>query len=268
MNEVIVLTKSKDQILVKHYVTQCANRYKNFMRIDNMPKFDVKPFDINMADTIKNGFGAFASQNYNVNTGEQLLNIWVDMYKPQFHGEYILFHEFTHMLDTDKYSQQDKEKNVAIKGYLEYHAAQIDLIKLLGADFVDSKISFSMKQEIQLFTKKKTVIDYVQEARKTVLEILNRPDFPANYDMLLGAIGLIYNYFGRLSICRMYATDYDEYAELLEDMKEEKEFIGEIGFNALKVFLKGWLTEPQIEVLSGFNLKMLLSLATEKYKLV
>ena len=41
---------------------------------------------------------------------------------------YIVFHEFTHILDTEMYAKQDSWKYMALSGYTEYHAAQVELM--------------------------------------------------------------------------------------------------------------------------------------------
>ncbi len=48
-----------------------------------------------------------------------------------------MFHEFTHILDTEMYAQKDKMKNVMHKGFLEYHAGQIDFLKILEVKKAD-----------------------------------------------------------------------------------------------------------------------------------
>ena len=60
----------------------------------------------------------------------------------------LLFYEFTHILDTYRYVNGDKNRNAGIKGYTEFHASQVELIKMLGNERIDTIKNFSMNEEL------------------------------------------------------------------------------------------------------------------------
>lgn len=253
------------QVLI-NYIDKCIEKYINFMEIDCMPKFEIVPVVISSDSANIRGYGALATHFYNPDTCQHRLEVWDDLYKTQLHSEYVLFHEFTHILDIDKYSNGDKIKNASIKGYTEYHAAQIDLFNLLGADKIRSTISFSMKDKFETISGKKTVLEYMIDTHKAVATLISRADFPKDVDVLVVTMGLIFNYLGRLSICKMYANDYLLYKDILNDTEAEKKFLGAEVYNALNSFCDGILEQSKIELLNEFYLKMMASMIS-KYKL-
>lgn len=105
------------------------------------------------------------------------------------------------------YVQKDKMKNVMYRGFSEYHAGQIDFLKVLGAKKVDESISFSMKQILKTVGNPETAEEFVVNTSK---DLINRGDFPADVETLVIMFGLIFNYWGRSSICKMHAVDYVE----------------------------------------------------------
>ena len=99
---------------------------------------------------LKQGFDAPAAF-YDIPTGNHTLEIWSKLSLPQMNAAYLVFHEFTHIQDAEVYSQRDKFKHMSNKGYTEYHVAQIDFMKLLGAKSIAEPFSFSMKQSVETF---------------------------------------------------------------------------------------------------------------------
>lgn len=246
---------NKEQLPLNIYVNRSAKSYIDFMNIEKFPQFRVVEKKMSLSDANKKGFGSFASHHYDIHTGTHSLEVWSDIYQPQLHAEYLLFHEFTHILDTEMYVQKDKMKNVMYRGFSEYHAGQIDFLKVLGVKKVDASISFSMKQVVDTVGNPKTVEEFVNAAHKTSTSLINRSDFPADVETLATTFGLIFNYLGRRSICKMYAADY------IEKMDNEaiEKCIGKEPFKALNVFMNGWLTEDQIKLIGEFYFKIIAS---------
>ena len=77
--------------------------------------------------------------------------------------------------------------------------------------------------------------------------------FSISIETLLTTAALIFNYYGRRSICLMYAQDYREDVDIMEF----SEFIGTAQLAALDTFLKGWLNAAQIDVLGQFYFGMI-----------
>lgn len=239
---------------IEKFVDKCAEEYKAFTGIDEMPKYKTVPITLSVEKANQKGYGFFARQLYDVTTGNQTLQIWEDLYKPQLHGKYCLYHEFTHMLDAEKYSQRDKIKNVANKGFTEYHAAQIELLYLLGAENISDDISFSMEQEFETVPGKKNVLGYVQDILNTVKSLLTRPDFPADIETLATTLGMIFNYWGRLSVCKMYAEDYQKYADQFSNEAEIEQFFGTSIYNRLQKLMQGRLNDEQVALVDEIYL--------------
>ncbi len=251
MNDII------EQLLLKTYIDKCAKKYAEFMEIDKLPSFEIITKAISLDTANKKGFGAFAAHSYNVTTGVHSLKVWSELYNPQLNAEYMLFHEFTHILDTDKYVRGDKNQNVAIRGFTEYHAAQVDFMRLLGADKITSKVSFTMNQEFNTVEGRKTAYDFVVNAHNVASSLIARGEFPADIETLSTTLGLIFNYWGRRSICRMYSTDYMD----LVDSSEIEKFFGHDAYKGLELLMNGWLSETNINLLLEFYLKMVISTA-------
>lgn len=229
-----------DQFLLNSFINKCIRQYTDFMDIAEMPSFDVIPINLSLDGANKKGYGSLATHYYDINTGAHRLEVWKDLYKPQLHAEYLLFHEFTHIVDTETYSNRDKMKNVSIKGYTEYHAAQVDFLRILGAKNISSFSSFSLKQELETIPRRESALDYVLNAHNTAATLIAQPDFPGDIETLATTLGLLFNYLGRLSICKMYAEDYGCYIDKFSDTTIEQQFFGKDVYQALAAFFK-WL---------------------------
>lgn len=179
--------------------------------------------------------------------------MWEDLWKPQLHGDYVIFHELTHLLDTENLVNGDKKKNAMMRGFLEYHASQIESIKILGYESLGENISFSMKQQVETVASTKSMQNFVDEPANTAKSLLKRNDFPKDLETLVTTAALIFNYYGRRSICLMYAQDYQEDV----DKTEFSEFMGTAQLAALDTFLKGWLNSTQIDALGQFYFVMI-----------
>lgn len=245
-------------IEIYRFVERCKNEFMLFMGIDKMPDFEIVPIKISKSQADSRGYGVIARQLYDVTTGNQKLEIWEDLYKPQLNGKYLVFHELTHMLDAEKYSQCNKIKNVANKGYTEYHAAQVDLLCLLGAKSFTEDINFSMQQEIDTSSGRKKVIDYVLSGIRTAKSLIARQDFPADVATLATTLGLIFNFWGRSSICKMYAMDYQEYSKAFNDMAEIRNFFGDTTYQLLCSLAQSRLDDIQVMLMDKVYLNMII----------
>ncbi len=252
----------KESILLNKYVNQSVKRYIDFMNIEKLPQFIITKKKISLTKANKKGFGSFATHHYDIPTGGHSLEVWSDMYQQQLHAEYLLFHEFTHILDTEMYVQKDKKKNVMYKGFSEYHAGQIDFLKVIGVKKADASFSFSMKQMFETVGGPKTAEEFVLVAHDTSANLINRSDFQADVETLAITFGLIFNYWGRRSICKMYAVDYVEKV----DNKAIEKCIGKESFKTLDALMNGWLTEDQIKLIGEIYFKIIVS-KMKKYSL-
>lgn len=253
---------NEEQLLLKTYIDKCAKKYTMFIEIDELPPYEIIAQTISLEGASKKGFGAFATHFYNVAADTHHLNVWSEIYKPQLHAEYLLFHEFTHILDVEMYVQRDRERNVAFRGFTEYHAAQVEFMRLLKAEKISTQISFTMNQIFETAGGRMTANDYVVKAHNLASDLIARDDFPADLETFSATLGLVFNYWGRRSICKMYASDYQEQV----DGSAFEKLLGHDAYKALNVFMNGWQTETQINLIGNFYFKMFISIAS-KYSL-
>ncbi|MGE7912187.1 hypothetical protein [Lysinibacillus xylanilyticus] len=95
------------------------------------------------------------------------------------------------------------------RGFTEYHAGQIEFLKLLEANSIEEKISFSLTKFITTVIGDTTVLEYVLSGRHGTRQLVSEIDFPYNLNSFSSGIGMIFNHLGRVSICRLYASDYE-----------------------------------------------------------
>lgn len=176
---------------------------------------------------------------------------------------HILFQEFTHILDAEVYAKGDKVKYVTSSGYTEYHASQIELLIMLGAENLRDPISFSIDQHITTIAGEKTVRQYVGMKRRQAMGLYQRKDFPYSIDQLKTAFGLLFNYWGLRSICYMYCKDFEEET----DNKVLTRFIPVDILSLMNQLMVGWLTEEKIDLCCKGYEAMVIPLI-KKYKLI
>lgn len=249
--------------MIEQYVKSAIDKYIKYMGITQSDFPNIKIWVHNFSEKeLKKGYVSLASQDYDINNDRYSITVSniVKLSTPYMGS--LLFHEFTHILDTYRYVNKDKNRNAGIKGYTEFHAAQVELIKMLGNECVDSVKNFSMHEEIMTSFGKQSVKDYLDSRINSAVEICSRDDFPYDIATLSTAYGIVYNCWGIEAICRKYATDYHETISNISDCVK-KAFDG--GFDALdKYFME--VEQVDINLLIEFHRKMIVS-AANKYKL-
>lgn len=246
---------SKNEI--NNYVQACIEEYKRFVGIDDFPAFSIKTKELTLEKSKKQGFDSPAAVFYDVPTGAHTLEIWTKLSLPQMHAKYLVFHEFTHIWDAETFSQKDKIKHMSNKGYTEFHAAQIDFMQVLGAKSILEPFSFSVSQKVETFGGTKTAEEFLNMPLNLAVELISREDFPANIETLATTMGAIFNYYGRRSICKMYATDYNNEA----DTSVVAKFLGIDTVKALDGFMLGWFDEKRVALIDSLYGKMIVALA-------
>lgn len=241
---------------ISNYVKTCVADYESFVGIEKLPAFTVKSREMTLEKSQQQGFDAPATVFYDIPTGGHTLEIWSKLSLPQMDAEYLVFHEFTHILDAETYSQKNKVKHMSNKGYTEYHAAQIDFMKVLGANNIVESFSFDMEQKVETFGGIKTAEEFVKMPLNLAIELISRDDFPANIETLATAIGAIFNYYGRRSICKMYAKEYNDSL----DTSVIAGFLGADTVKALDGFMLGWFNAGKVSLIDTLYGKMIISL--------
>lgn len=219
--------------LIKSYINQKLTSYKKFMLTEKMPTFEI------VIDEAKNN----ASHYYNVQTDKHTLIVGSNILNKSM--EYILFHEFTHMYDVITFSAKKPDVYFANRGYTEYHASQIELLKLLGAKDINDNVTFSLTQPIETIFGNITVLEYILRLRDTVAEEICEINFPDSVATLSNALGMIFNHLGRISICRLYASDYELFKKELEELDFAISFLGKDSSKIISI-AKGFLNNRGI----------------------
>lgn len=240
------------------FVHECVDEYKKFVGIDTFPDFQIVTKEITKEKSQTHGFDSWASTYYNTATGEHTMEIWSNIWLPELNAKYLVFHELTHIWDAEVYSQRDKKKHMANKGFTEYHAAQIDLSKVLGANNISQPFSFKINQPLQLIEGEKTVADFVNAPKKLAEELIMRPDFPSSIETLVTTLGSFFNYMGRRSICMMYCKDYNDDA----DFSVIETVLGKEAIQFFNMIMTKWLNPLAVSLVDTLNYNIYAALAT------
>lgn len=246
---------NKEQIgkLIDKY----EKEYMDFMGLEEFPKYKVECFEININKTDAVGFGALAQAKYNPHTDEHTLRICSNLEVIK----YVVFHEFTHILDAEMYAKNNPANYAYLSGYTEYHASQIELMFLLGKDNIHSmqQSTFSLSTRIAVFPNRMSVAEYLHEKHQFILDMMCRDDFPKDLETLKSTIGVLYNYLGIRSVCKMYGTDYIEGVDNTNIIK----WIPLPLFSVINTFMQGWFDQIKVEKSFGPYSNAIFPLAKE-----
>ena len=147
-----------------------------------------------------------------------------------------------------------------MKGYIEYHAAQVELIKQLGASTIQDELSFSMNGVIKCISGSKSVIDVLRIGKKSETDLIQRGDFPTDLEMLVTTMGMVFNHLGRASVCKMYASDYEQYSGELEDYTVEESLFGSDAWKIIVSLMKGFMNDQAIDMEMKCHLEIMVTL--------
>lgn len=222
------------------YVKACVEDYLKFIGESEFPEFEIITKRITLDTWKKQGYDCWAATLYNAAADKHILKVWEDVYLPQSKAEHVMFHELTHILDAERYAKGNKTKYMINEGFTEYHASQIEFMKLLGVSNIKDVVSFSMSQTFETIEGEKTALQLLRGIHETVVYSIEQADFPANFKIMTATLAGIFNYYGFRSICKMYAKDFKD--EI--DNSAIEKFIGKKTVKALDVFMLGWL-EPE-----------------------
>ena len=249
MNQVKYITKIKEH----------EGKFKRFMGIKTFPQYTVYTKEVSFWIADSQGYDSAAVTHYDIQSNSHTLTISTNLTL----CEYLMFHEFVHMLDSELYVKNDKTRYLGLSGFTEYHASQIELLALLGMNSINDKPSFSMDTIVHTFSGDKSVRQYISEKQQHAIELFSRSDFPSSIETLKSSFGVLYNYWGLRSICEMYATDY---TENVQNQSFLNYFPTDV-FVLLNRLMRGWLNDSAIEKSIPLYANMLIKLAKE-YKLV
>ena len=66
--------------------------------------------------------------------------------------------------------------------------------------------------------------------------------------MLITTTGMIFNHLGRVSICKTYASGYEQYIGELEDYTVEELLFGSNAWKLISALMKGFMTDSAIDM--------------------
>lgn len=244
--------------MIKSEVKKLEEDYKDFMDIDSFPPYTFESKTVSLVKADSEGFDSVAQSKYNPETQEHTLIVADNL----IIEPYILFHEFTHILDAETYARGDKVKYATSSGFTEYHASQIELLKMLGANSANEHISFSTKKMVKTIGENKTVQQYISMKRNHAADLFAREDFPKNIEQLKTAMGVLFNYWGLRSICYMYCKDYMEETDNGVFLR----YIPADVFQAMNRLMVGWLPDILVDISCKGYWNMIIPLI-QQYKL-
>ena len=205
------------------YISQVVEQYKSFMKIDSFPSFTTEYYEIEEGGT----YSHIAKAEYSIPDNKHKLLLTRNICIPKW----VLFHELTHMLDMKRYRNGDYNHDFCLSGYMEYHAAQVELVKIVGAETVETPVSFSMKDKIDEMHE--MIQQYVDNKLEMAQKLMESHDQKEKID----GINALFNFFGLKSICSMYATDYvDNYTYQSTSMRMSSWL-----FTTTRFFMTGWI---------------------------
>lgn len=246
---------------LKTYIDKCKSEFMHLLGLTTMPNFNLKFKNIVLELVNKQGYGALATAHYNTDTDVHTLEICSAI--SQTNTKHLIFHELTHIIDADKYCKNSKIKFFQNKAYTEFHAAQIDTVCFLNTDTLKSIHTFDSNKMICTLYGNMTINEYAIRAHNIASELIKRDDFPANIETLSTVIGLIFNYYGRRSICKMYSDNFVDNV----DNSAIATLINAETIDALNNYMLGWFDDKKVAVLDELCGKMLFTLV-KKYNLM
>lgn len=224
--------------LLANEIMDYQKDFSNFMDIHSFPSFTIITTEVSEKELELRGYAPAASASYESSTQKHELVVRTNIPKEK----YLFFHEFTHMLDAEQYVANQIISNKGISGFTEYHASQVELIQLLGAKSINDSISFTMDSPIVTIGGTKSVSQYIEEKFQLATELFSSTEIPNNEQYCMDSLGVLFNYFGLRSICKMYSVDYSENVSFGAFVK----YISTYYFYALNNHMCGWFDGAKI----------------------
>ena len=166
---------------IKSLIECYEKEYKEFMGIEKFPEYELELYKEQIGKVCSYGFGTLAEAKYNPKTDKHLLRICIS-YEI---NKYVIFHEFTHILDAEMYAKKDSNKYLYVTGYTEYHASQVELMALLGVKNVfPNEFTFSINSVIDVYPNACTIKNYLLSKHQFVVDMMSRMDYSANIEIL------------------------------------------------------------------------------------
>ena len=238
------------------YIKECEIEFMELLGLNAFPVYEIVYKEISVDASDERGYDALGSAHYDYKTGKHTLIVWSNIHTLGEVGKQTIFHELTHILDDETYVNKNPEKIIANHGYTEYHASQVGFLKVLGVKNVNQTISFSMSDYLDTESGYMSIKDYVDAPLLLANDLISRANFPSDFAMLKDTMGVIFNYFGRRSICKMYSKDYQDNA----DTTTIEKLLTHTMCDYFKSCLVGNITKQQIAIIGNFYKDIFLAL--------
>ena len=160
-----------------------------------------------------------------------------------------LYHEFTHMWDYENLfkDKDQQERKSVLSLYTEYHASQIEFLRFMEFESINSNKNINMNDKFYEFDKEESVFDYYDDRCQLLLESINNynndtstGNYKAVIDSYMYVFGIksIYDkYIGVIELPQVTSIFHENMINmysLLQDYKIEK--LWEILLDCSKIF--------------------------------
>ncbi len=148
--------------LYESIIKQCFKNFKLFSGNSTLPNFGIKWYDSD-----KDEIDFYASfdapmlykKNYILKVDKSIFR----KYKNEKISS-ILYHEFIHLSDALEFGNKDfNEFKYIMTTYSEYHAAKIEMMKLIGLSSIDEKHDIDLKGNIIYHSARISIADFIEQ---------------------------------------------------------------------------------------------------------
>lgn len=201
------------------------NSYKRFMGINSFPQFKTEYYKLIESQ----GFAYAARAEFDPETKRHKLLLPSNAEVPMF----LIFHELTHILDMETLWKGDRAHDYYLTGYMEYHASQIELMAMMNAMTIRDTLSFSMDESIGFndYSVRQYLDNKLENAKALMLD--------SSSQKRSDGLGVLFNFLGLKSVCKMYAKDFKDDYTYRELMNHISAFL----FMELREFFVGWIDD-------------------------
>lgn len=127
------------------------------------------------------------------------------------HCQPTLYHEFTHMWDSENIfkNKEIQERKSALSLYTEYHASQIGFLRFMEFESVNQNKKINQDDKFYEFDKEKTVFEYYDERCQLLSESINNYNDDSSTENYKAVIDSYMYVFGIKSIYDKYIGNFD-----------------------------------------------------------
>lgn len=189
-------------------------KYQIFIGDSNMPKYKV-----NFIDSTKTKVSY--SMEVLTQKNPMILNVNMGFLAGENgkHCQPNLYHEFTHMWDYNNLFQDrdHKERKSVLSLYTEYHASQIEFLRFMEFESINSTKHINSNDRFYEFEKEETAIDYYEYRCQLLSESISNYNIDASTENYKAVIDSYMYMFGIKNI-------YDQYICAIEFPKVDSIF--------------------------------------------